>query len=598
MHLSTNRSLLRVLAVLAVFALVAAACGSGGDESGEDLQRSEDLELAEDVPRGGTLRIAGTSDADYMDPAAMYYTLTFFLSRGVHRTLTTYPKNVTDLAAQNELVGDLATDAGTPNDDFTQWTYTLKDEIRFGPKIGGDEVEGVTGEEIVCEDVKFGIERIFVQSVGGGYPFFYDIIEGVPDDYPVKNHPDISGIECQDEKTIVFNLSEPAGDWPFRMAMPATTPVAEEAAAQYDSKDDSNYDRHAVATGPYYISEWTPGEQISMERNEHWDPETDEAREAFVDSVDWKLGFENDVGVTKILDGEYHLGLDIEPKGAQLEDIVNDPEQSELLLTETSGCTRYVFLNTRIEPFDNQQVREALNWGIDRANIKRLFGGPVTGPIATSIVAPGIDGHLTAEEYNPFETPDMSGDKEKARELLAEAGYPDGYDGKIRVVGASDTPHDKIFQSVLQDLEELGFSNIQKKTPAFPNQYTQFYSVPDSDTAIGTAAGWCKDYQSAFTFLDPLFHGDNIAESGNNNYSELDDPEMNRLIDEAAATPPGPEQTAAWEEANRYATETAVWIPWSWDEEVLLESGDLVNAYYLGFHSHVDWVNLGVEEGS
>ena len=107
----------------------------------------------------------------------------------------------------------------------------------------------------------------------------------------------------------------------------------------------------------------------------------------------------------------------------------------------------------------------------------------------------------------------------------------------------------------------MGFSNLKPKTPAFPNQYTQFYSVPDSDTAIGTSAGWCKDYNSAFTFLDPLFHGDNILPSGNSNYAEMDDPQMNELIDAAAAAAPGEEQTAAWEEANKYATESAVWVP-------------------------------------
>lgn len=582
--------LLRLFAALLAFALIAAACGSDDDPGGGDLQRSEDVELPTDVPTGGTLRIAGVSDVDYMDPAAMYYTLSFFLSRGVFRTLVTYPGNVTDLQAQNELVPDLATDTGTSNDDFTSWTYTLKDGITYGPALGGEDVAGVTGEEIVCDDVKYGMERIFLDSVGGGYPFYYDILEGAGD-YP-KKADEITGIVCEDDKTLTFNLSEPAGDWPFRLAMPATTPVPRAAAEKYDSKDDSDYDAHVVATGPYYIAEWTPGEQITLERNENWDTETDEARQAYVDSVDWKLGFDNDVGVQKILDGEFDMGLDVSPQAAQLENIVNDPELSKLLLTETSGCTRYLFLNTTIPPFDDQQVREAVNIGIDRANIKRVFGGPTTGPIATSIVPPGVDGHLTTEEYNPFETPDLAGDIETATQMLADSGAD--LSVPLKLVGASDPPHDKIFETVRQDLGNMGFTNISGKTPKFPNQYTQFYSVPDSETAIGSSAGWCKDYQSAFTFLDPLFHGDNILESGNQNYAEINDPTLNELIDTAAATPPGDEQTAAWEEANRYATETGVWIPWSWDEEIILESGNLVNAYYLGFHSHLDWVNVGV----
>lgn len=574
--------------------LVAAACG-GGESGGETDGgvSNEDVEIQEYNP-GGTLRIAGVSDVDYMDPASMYYTLSFFLARGVFRTLVTYPGNVTDLAAQNELVPDLASEAGAPNDDFTEWTYTIQDGVTYGPKLGGEEVAGVTGEEIVCDDFVYAFERVFTASVGAGYPFYYDIIEGATD-FQEGKADSISGITCNGDKEITFTLTEPAGDWDFRMAMPAATPVPRAAAEKYDKKEDSAYDRHVVATGPYYIAEWTPGEQITLERNPNWDAETDEARKAYPDTVDWKLGFDNDVGVKALENNEYDLGLDVSPQGPALEEWVTDPELSQRLLQEPSGCTRYLFLNTTIEPFDDQAVREAVNLAIDRENIKRVFGGPTTGPIATSIIPPGIDGHLATDEYNPFETPNMAGDMETAKQQFQDAIGAETWDEPIKLIGASDPPHDRIFESVRSDLEELGFTNIQGKTPAFPNQYTQFYSVPSSETAVGSSAGWCKDYQSAFTFLDPLFHGDNILESGNQNYSELNDPEMNRLIDEAAASPLGDEQTTAWEEANKYATETGVWIPWSWDNEnIPFSSENIANVYYFGFHSHVDWVNTAI----
>ncbi len=595
----SKRALLRLFAVLSIVAIVGAACG-GGDGGGTgqgDTLRNEDIDLAEDVTPGGTLKIAGVSDVDYMDPASMYYTVSWFLARGVFRTLTTYPGNVTDLAAQNELVGDLATDAGTSNDDFTQWNFTIKDGVTYGPGLGGENVAGVTGEEIVCDDFKYAIERIFMASVGGGYPFYYDIIDGAKE-FQEGKADDIPGVVCNSDKEIQFNLTEPAADWPFRVAMPATSPIPEAAASKYDKKEDSDYDKHVVATGPYYIAEWTPGERILLERNENWSVETDTVRKAFVDTVDWKLGFDNDVGVQKVLDGEYHFGLDVSPQGPALEKVVTDPELSKRLLNETSGCTRYIWMNTTIEPFDDPLVRQAVNYAIDRANIKRVFGGATTGPVATSVVPPGIDGHLPTAEYNPYDTPELAGDINRAKELMAEAGYADGYDKPLKVVGASDPPHDKIFETVRADLEKLGFTNLQSKLPKFPNQYTQFYSVPDSETAIGTSAGWCKDYQSAFTFLDPLFHGDNILPSGNQNYAELNDPEMNRLIEEASAAPLGEEQTAAWEAANRYATETAVWVPWSWDNETIIFSEGLVNPYYLGFHSHIDWVNAGVTDAA
>ncbi|MFN2389171.1 MAG: ABC transporter substrate-binding protein [Actinomycetota bacterium] len=588
-----ERKMLRLAAVLACVALIGAACGGGDDGDGSAQLPSED------IPKGGTLRIAGVSDVDYMDPAAAYYTVTWTLMRGVVRTLTTYPA-VADFEKQGVPVADLATDAGQANDDFTEWSFTIKDGVRYGKALGGDDVPGVTGEEIVCDDFVYALERNFTASVGAGYPFYYEVIEGTTDFQDGKADT-ISGVTCPDGpdgKTIVFTMTEPTGDFPYRAAMPALSPVPRAAAEKYDAKKTSEYADHMVASGPYYVAEWTPGEHIQLERNEEWDAATDEIRKAYVDSVDWKLGFDNDVGVKKVQDGDYHMGLDVSPQGPALEQTLQDPELKERFVNEPSLCTRYLFMNTTVEPFDDIKVREAVNWAVDRSALKRLQGGPVTGEIAASILPEGIGGHLSADEYNPFGTEGMAGDLEKGKELMADAGFPDGYDKPILVVGASDPPHDKYFESVRKNLEDLGFSNIEEKLPAFPNQYTQFYQEPSKKVAMGTSAGWCKDYNDAFTFFDPLFHGDNILPSGNQNYSSLNDPALNDAIDEAAALPPGADRDAAWEEVNRLATESAAWVPWTWDKETIIYSEDLVNPIYNTFFSHIDWVVAGVKDSA
>lgn len=581
---------LRLFAALVALMLIAAACGGGDDEA---EQPGQEEAAPEEIPTGGTLKVAGASDVDYMDPASMYYTVSWWMSRGVFRTLVTYPVS-SDFEEQNTLVPDLATDTGTPNEDATEWTFTLRDGVTFGPALGGEEVPGVTGEPVTSADIKYAIERVFIPSVGGGYPFYYDILEGATE-FQDGKADEITGIETPDDQTIIFHLTEPAGDWPYRVAMPAAAPVPQEYAQQFDKKKDSDYDNHVVATGPYYVQEWTPEERIVLERNPEWSEEVDDVRPAYVDRMDWKLGFENDVGVNQVIDGAYQLGMDVSPQGPALEQVVNDPELSQRLINESETCTRYLYMNTSVKPFDQLEVRQAVNYAIDRSNIKRVFGGPITGPIATSIIPPGMPGYLSPEEYNPFETPNMSGDMDRAKELMAQAGLEGGFDGELLMVGASDPPHDRIAETVRADLEELGFTNLDVRTPAFPNQYTQFYSVPDKDVAIGSSAGWCKDYNDAFTFLDPLFHGDNILPSGNQNYAEIDDPELNSAIDEAASLTPGDERTAAWENANQLATESAVWVPWSWDESTIIYSEDLVNAIYNTFFAHVDWVAVGVQ---
>jgi peptide/nickel transport system substrate-binding protein len=584
---------LRPVAAIPALMLVAAACVGGNDEGRDEAPGTQEVEAA-DIPTGGTLRIAGSSDVDFMDPAAMYYTLSFFLARGTLRQLVSYPP-VADFEEQLEVVPDLATDTGHSNEDFTEWTFTLKDGVTFGKALGGVDIPGVTGEQIVCDDVKYGLERVFIPSVGGGYPYYYDIVEGWAR-FADGKADGVSGIECTDDRTIVFHLTEPAGDWPFRLTMPAASPVPRKYAGQFDSNEDSDYDNHVVSSGPYYIAEWSPGKRIVLERNENYPADTDEVRPAYVDSVDWKLGFDNDVGVQRVWDGDYHLGLDIAPVGPALEQTLQKPELKRRMIVQPSGCTRFIFMNTTIEPFDNQQVREAVNYAIDRSNLLRLRGGPVTGEIATSIIPPGLNGYLSPSEYNPFATMNMAGDIDRAKELMAEAGYADGFDGELNYVGASDPPHDRYAESVRADLQAMGFTNLKVKTPAFPNQYTQFYQVTDSETAIGTSAGWCKDYNDAFTYFDPVWNGENISTEGANLvYTEYNDPALNEAIKKAGMLT-GRARDAAWQEVNRMATESGAWVPWTWENENIIFSDRLVNPIYQTFFSHVDLTNVGVAQ--
>ena len=592
-----DKRFLKLGALLVCLMLIAAACGGGGDdeESTGDNGEGSSVEQPDEseIPQGGTLTMAGTSDVDYMDPTAGYYVLSAILHRGVSRTLVTYPGVPGE--AGIEPIGDLAEDLGTPNEDATEWSYTIKEGVKWGQALGGEDVPGVTGEEITCDDVKYGIERQFIPSVGAQYSYYYDMIEGA-DDFAKNKVDDITGIECKGDKEIVFHLTEPTGDWDLRLAMPATSPVPQSYAEQFDKEKDSDYDNHVVASGPYQIQEWKPEESIHLVRNPNWEADTDEARGAYADEVEIRLGFDPNVAVKKIQDGDFTIAWDASPTEALLQETVQDPDLSAHTARGPSGCNRYIFMNTRLEPFDKLEVRQAVNYAIDRAAIKRLQGGvDATGPIATSILPPGIPGHLSTEEFNAFPSDNLSGDLEKAKELMAQAGYPNGYDEEIFVVGSSTPPHDKYFESIRKDLEELGFTNIKSQLPEFPNHYTQFYGIPSKDVHMGTSAGWCKDWADAVTFFDPLMHGDNILESGNSNYSEVNDPELNKMIDEAAATSDPTERAAKWEEVNRYATEQAYWVPWSWDEDILPYSEDAVNVFYHYNYSLIDWTNVGVQ---
>jgi peptide/nickel transport system substrate-binding protein len=592
--------LTRLFIALTCVSLIAAACGGDDGGGGAATDTSEQRGQNEspvinpgEPSQGGTMRWSSIGDTDYMDPGQAY-TVTFFtyIARGTLRTLTTFAGDTTDFAEQSTVTPDLAESLGEPNEDNTEWTYTIKDGVTFGPAIGGKDIPGVTGEQITSADIKYGVERLFLPSVGAGYSTYYEDIEGVKE-FQAGKADEITGIETPDDKTIIFHLTQPLGDWDFRMAMPAVTAVPEKVAAPFDKTKDSDYDSSVVASGPYYVDSYTPGEEVIMKRNEEWDPATDENRKAYVDEIDWKQGFDNNVCVQKVIDNDYDTAVDCEPEGALLKEIATDPELKARFFNLPIACTSYLFINTTVEPFTDPKVREALNFAVDKEQQLKVLGGPFVGDVAGSILPPGMQGYLPISDYDPFDSADPVGDPDKAKELLKGTAAEGGWDKELLLVGDASGAGPKQIESLRADLQAIGFSNFEVKTLNYPDYYTQYYQVPDTNTPLGFSA-WCEDYPSPVTFLKPLLYGPNILPQGNSNYSELDDPEVNAAIEEAEKSV-GEEAVGLWEEANKLATESAAWVPLRWYLDRDVGSENLVNGYWNQYYSGIDWVNIGVQ---
>lgn len=583
------------LALLMVTALVGVACGSsnngGGGGTGKAKNTSAQVYGGTTAKSGGTLNIASIGDVDYMDPGQAY-TVTFFsiVGRVTLRTLISYP-GVPELDKQILPAPDLATALGEHNADNTQWTYHLRPGLKYGKGLGGVNVPGVTGQPIKAADIKYAIERLYNPSVGAGYAAYYDDIQGTAKCKKAQAYGcQISGIQTPDDNTIVFNLSKPSGDWDLRMTMPATTPVPQSVASKYDKTKDSDYDSHVVSNGPYYISKYTPGEQVIMKRNSTWSASTDQIRKAYVDEIDWKEGFDNNVCNAKIENGDYDFSVDCVPVGPQLQKM---SQLGDRFFNGPEPCSSYIFMNTTVKPFDKLEVRQAVNQIIDKDNLRRLAGGPLVGQIATSILPPGMLGHLDASQYDPFASPGNRGDVKKAKALMKKGGYPNGFHGKLLFVGSSTDPGPKQVESVRSDLKKIGIDNLQIKELVYPDYYTQYYEEPTTNTAIGFA-GWCEDFPSPDTFLTPLLYGPNILPHGNSNYSELNDAQLNSLIVKAKQAAPD-QADAAWAATNKRATELAAWVPYRWTFARIIISSRLHNAYYDQYYENIDIANVGVQ---
>ncbi|MEA2506351.1 MAG: peptide/nickel transport system substrate-binding protein [Actinomycetota bacterium] len=589
-----NNRILSVLALLMVIGLLSVACDGSAHRAPSRRATAGDIPGKphfRPATKGGVMRLASVGDVDFMDPGqASSVMFTSTIGRATLRTLISYPESP-ELAKQIIPAPDLATALGDHNVANTRWTYHLRPGLEYGKGLGGVDVSGVTGHPVKTADIRYAIERLYNPAVGGGFPIYYDNIVGANRCRRAATYGcHISGIHTPNDSTIVFNLTQPTGDWDMRMALPATAPVPRKAASKYDNSKDSNYDSHVVSSGPYYVATYKPGRKIIMKRNTTWDPASDPIRKAYPDEIDWKQGFDPNVCNAEVASGHHDLTLDCPATGTELRKV---SQLGTRFLNGPQPCTYYLFLDTKVKPFDNINVRRAVNLIINKNNLRRRTpGGAFSGALASSILPLGVLGHLGTALYDPFPSSANNGNVGAARALMKKAGYGGGYHKRLLFFAAPTDSTPGQISSVRADLKKIGIDKVtQGPSDLLPSP--QYYQDPASRTGLGFAS-WCADLPSPDSFLTPLLYGPDLKARTNNNYSQVNDPELNSLIRKAQAADPA-HASAAWTAANKRGTELAALVPIRWSFARVLVSARLRNAYYDQSLQNVDFVNAGVK---
>jgi peptide/nickel transport system substrate-binding protein len=217
--------------------------------------------------------------------------------------------------------------------------------------------------------------------------------------------------------------------------------------------------------------------------------------------------------------------------------------------------TYYMFLNNRIPPFDDPEVRKAVNIGVDKPALARIFSGELATGCA--FLPPGSIGYDKALDTTgcPWGDPTKPPDVERARQMIEDAGAA-GTD--ITVYGDTDTPTPALTQAYADQLEGLGFDTEVK----ILNGGVYFQAIGNEETKAQTGfLNWFADFPdpSAFYFL---VDGETIQPTNNENMSYVDDPHINREIDRLNAVT-DPESVAdQWAALDRYLVENAYQIPY------------------------------------
>lgn len=562
--MTTTRRLAGILAAGAAVSLALTACGAGG---GSPQQSG----AAGEPQTGGTVHMLQNADFSYLDPARGWDGGVNAFYRLLYRGLTMQAAG--DADDPNAIVPDLATGLGEASDDGLTWTYTLKDDIFFDD-----------GAPITSAEMEFGISRAWDPQIGIGSPYLKSVIDA-PEDY---QGPYVSGdlptIETPDAKTIVFHLKAPFPEFDNVLAQPNAVPFP------VGSGGGDEFINDVIASGPYTLDAYTPGSTITLVRNEHWEPETDEVRKAYPDQWQFDIGIDGATIDERMIAGQGADQNAIAGKiaGATLPRI-QTPQLKERAITAPAYCTTYMSLNTTKPPFDDVRVRQAVNWALDRASIQNASGGNQLADVATTIIPPAVSGHL---DYDLYPSDGSSGDVDEAMALLEEAGMGDGFEFTLDI--RTNPVAQAQAEAVQQGLERIGATvklnvidtSIYYETIATPSQ--------QNNAAI---TGWCPDWaSSASTFIPPLFDGAAIAEKGNQNLAQLDDPAVNERIAEIRAMTDVDAANEAWGELDEQIMELAPIAPMVFENGIFLPGENI--AGYIPNTNMTDLTIVGLKDPS
>ncbi|ARI52405.1 ABC transporter substrate-binding protein [Streptomyces sp. S8] len=526
-------------AVALVLAAGAAACGPEDSEGGDSGSG------AEGTPRkGGTLTVLNRNPQQDFDPARLYTSGGGNIPSLVFRTLTT--RNREDGAEGAKVVPDLATDLGRPNEDATVWTYTLKEGLTYED-----------GTAITSADIKYGIERSFAAELSGGAPYLRDwLIGGADYQGPYKEKKGLDSIEVPDDRTIVFRLNKPEGEFPYLATQTQTTPVPK-------AKDTgTTYEEHPVSSGPYkVVSNENDGERLILERNPHWSAATDEERKAYPDRIDVRSGLDATVINQRLSASQgpdaAAVTTDTNLGPAELAKVTGDKKLAARVGTGHFGYTNYIAFNPEVKPFDDPKVRRAIAYAVDRTSVINAAGGSsLAEPATTFLPERDFFGHTPYDHFPAGRT----GNAEKARELLKEAGHEKGLTVTLTHSNAKDfQTSPEIATAVQAALRKAGIT--VKLRGLEDNDYSD--TTHDAKRTPGFfLSRWGADWPSGGPFLAPIFDGRQIVRNGSNyNAAFLDDPEVNKEIDEINKLTDLKAAAACWGALDKKIGEKALTVP-------------------------------------
>jgi peptide/nickel transport system substrate-binding protein len=513
-----SRARRRAPVLLAALTLALFGCGDddSGDEGGQGKQ-------------GGSITISQSTQPDSLDPALAYSPNAWEALWLVYTPPLTYKHAEGKEGA--ELIPGVAKELPAVSEDGTTYKLTLREGLRYSDRTPAK-----------ASDFEHTIKRVLnLESPGSS---FFLGIEGATEYVEAgTSEADIPGIETNDQTgEITIKLTEPDGTFSNALAtefaglLPGDTPF------------ENLTKEPPPGIGPYRFTESVPNRRFVLEKNPGFNiPGIPKGR---IDEITIVIVTSRARAAQDVISGELDYMFDAPPPDLKPEVKANYSDRYE---EQATNSTYYMFMNTRLPPFDMKEVREAVNYGIDKPALARLFAGELAP--GCSFLPPGVPGYDQALDLEdcPWGDPTEPPDLEKARQLIADAGA-EGAD--VTVWGSTLEPDPQLTQAYADMLNEMGLD----AKPEIIDAAVFGQTIGNAKTKAQTGVtNWFQDFPHPGNFMSRV-DGNSIQRTNNPNVGNVDDPEITSGIAELSQETKLTDEVAdRWGELNRQLVEEA-WV--------------------------------------
>lgn len=489
------------------------------------------------------LVIAIEGSVSSMDPANIPDTNAISATRGIYEMLVQFDEN-------DELVGGLA-ESWEISDDSLTYTFHLREGVKFHD-----------GTDFNAAAVKANYDRV-VDKENALRQRRHFVITAADETETMR----LKSLETPDDYTVVMTLNE---QWsPFLNRLTQFCIISPKALEEYGN--DIMY--NACGTGPYKIVEWEEGDHTTMERNEdYW------GEKPGVDTVTIKEVPEAGARTAMLQTGEADF---IYPTPADQIEAVKATDDINILAAD-SNIMRYVTLNMDVKELSDVKVRQAMNYAIDQNAFIQLMYNGYAKP-ATSLVPSIIGGY---EEQTAYDY-----DLEKAKALMKEAGYEDGF--KLTLWGDNSTQEIKGMTFIQQQLGQIGIEvEVLPMEPATVNE--KIYVEKDEATINMWYVNWsASDFTMDGSLRSLLYSTMAPPMSANTVY--YNNPEFDELLDKGLHTADAEEQATFYGPAQKMAWDDAPWL-FLGNDQIIYSTKSYLSGVYVSPDGAFNYANAALAQ--